>query len=201
MKIDSILIIGCGGLGGFVIEETARLGIKNLTLMDGDVFCESNMNRQLESGLDTLGKSKAVVYKERLERKFNAKVNAITEFFSESNSDILKSVDVVIECVDSISARLLIEKECEKYNKILIHGGVDYSYGQVCVCFPGEKKLAKFYKTSREKRHTTNAYSVATVASMQVALLNRLMLDEVEEWRHKLVVVDLESLTIDVLGI
>ena len=36
---------------------------------------------------------------------------------------------------------------------------------------------------------------------MQVALLNRLMLDEVEEWRHKLVVVDLESLTIDVLGI
>ena len=60
------LIIGCGGLGGYVIEELARVGVGKLILVDGDVFSRSNMNRQLMAKEETLGKNKAEVMRERI---------------------------------------------------------------------------------------------------------------------------------------
>ncbi|MBR4800564.1 MAG: ThiF family adenylyltransferase [Clostridia bacterium] len=201
MRIESVMVIGCGGLGGFVIEELARLGIQNLVLVDGDVFAESNMNRQLESGLDTLGKNKALVYKSRLERKGRTHVTAVPEFFSEDNASLLDSVDVVMDCVDTAKARLFIEKKCEERGKIFVHGGLEGSFGQACVCFPGDKTLSKFYANHTEQPHRTNAFTVATVASLQVALLNKLMADETEEIKNKLVLVDLDSFTIDVIKV
>ena len=47
LKDKSVLIVGCGGLGGYVIEELSRIGVGKLILVDGDVFSRSNMNRQL----------------------------------------------------------------------------------------------------------------------------------------------------------
>lgn len=201
LKINSVMVIGCGGLGGFVIEELARLGIKHLVLVDGDDFAKSNMNRQLESGIDTLGEKKAIVYKHRLERKVETKVTAVPEFFSEQNASLLDSVDVVMDCVDTAKARLFIEKKCEEHGKIFVHGGLEGSFGQACVCFPGDKTLSKFYANYTEQPHTTNAFTVATVASLQVALLSKLMLDETEEIKNKLVMVDLDSFTIDVIKV
>ncbi|HPZ59963.1 MAG TPA: ThiF family adenylyltransferase, partial [Bacillota bacterium] len=52
-----VFVAGCGGLGGYVIEELARLGIGHITAADGDVFEESNLNRQLLSSVALLGKS------------------------------------------------------------------------------------------------------------------------------------------------
>ncbi len=201
MRINSVMVIGCGGLGGFVIEELARLGIENLLPVDGDVFAESNMNRQLESGLDTLGKNKALVYKSRLERKGRAHVTAIPEFFSEKHFDLLDGVDVVMDCVDTAKTRLLIEKACEEKGKILVHGGLEGSFGQACVCFPGDKIISKFYANYEEQPHVTNSFTVATVASLQVALLNKLIVDEAEEIKNKLVMVDLDAFTIDVIKV
>ena len=54
-----VCAVGCGGLGGYVIEELARLGIGHITAVDGDVFQDSNLNRQLFSTEEVLGKSKA----------------------------------------------------------------------------------------------------------------------------------------------
>ena len=52
------LIIGCGGLGGYVIEELARVGVGKLILVDGDVFSRSNMNRQLWQKRKRLAKTR-----------------------------------------------------------------------------------------------------------------------------------------------
>ena len=54
-----ILVAGCGGLGGSVIELLSRSGIGHLIVADGDQFEPSNMNRQLLCTTDTLGRSKA----------------------------------------------------------------------------------------------------------------------------------------------
>ena len=195
------MVIGCGGLGGFVIEELARLGIDNLVLVDGDVFAESNMNRQLESGLDTLGKNKALVYKSRLERKGRTHVTAVPEFFSEQNASLLDSVDVVMDCVDTAKTRLFIEKKCTEHNKILIHGGLEGSFGQACICYPGERTISKLHGGKDEQEHHTNAFTVAAVASLQVALLDKLANDEAEEMKNKLVLVDMDSFAIDVIKV
>ena len=201
MKIDSVLVVGCGGLGGFVIEGLARLGVKNLVLMDGDSFCESNMNRQLESGLDTLGKLKAFVYQSRLENKFGIKAKAIPAFLDETNEDVVKSVDVVMDCVDTVSARLFLAKTCEKYGKVLIHGGLEGSQGQACVCFPDDNTIAKLYAGKDEQKHSTNVYTVATIASLELSLLHKLMLGKDDELKNKLILADLDSFAIDTIRI
>ena len=201
MKINSVLVVGCGGLGGFVIEGLARFGVKNLVLMDGDSFCESNMNRQLESGLDTLGKMKALVYKSRLENKFGIQAKAIPAFLDGTNEDVVKSVDVVMDCVDTISARLFLAKACEKYGKALIHGGLEGSQGQACVCFPDDNKIAKLYAGKDEQKHSTNVYTVATIASLEVSLVHKLMLGKEDELKNKLILADLDSFAIDTIRI
>ena len=197
MKDITILIIGCGGLGGFVCEYLARLKVGSLILVDGDTFCESNIDRQLESGYDTLGKKKALAYKERLERKFGASVTAVDSFLTEDNAGIASEADLVMDCVDNVKTRLFLEDICEKYGKILVHGGLEGSFGQVCLCYPGEKTLRKLYVDRTEKKHLTNAYTVATVASMQVSLAQKVLTGQAAPVKGKLFLVDMESLAID----
>ena len=50
-----VLVVGCGGLGGNVIEHLSRIGIGSISVIDGDVFNESNLNRQLLSTADNIG--------------------------------------------------------------------------------------------------------------------------------------------------
>lgn len=192
----TVLVIGCGGLGGFVGEELTRIGVKNLVLVDGDVFVESNMNRQLESAFDTLGQFKAEVMRSRLTQKGRVNVTAKTMFFTEETEDIVASVDLVMDCVDNVKTRLFIEKVCEKHKKILVHGGVEGSYGQACVCFPGEKTLTKLYAGAEEQKHATNVYTVATVASMQVALADKVLSGKTEEVKNGLFLLDYDSFEI-----
>ena len=54
-----VLVVGCGGIGGYLIDMLARVGVGGLKVVDGDVFEPSNLNRQLLSDDATLGKSKA----------------------------------------------------------------------------------------------------------------------------------------------
>ena len=53
------VVVGCGGLGGYCIEELARLGVGHLRAIDGDAFEESNLNRQILATQATLGQDKA----------------------------------------------------------------------------------------------------------------------------------------------
>ena len=66
LKRTKVAIVGLGGLGGYVAEQLVRLGIGELVLVDGDVFNESNLNRQLFSTEAAIGHSKAEVANARL---------------------------------------------------------------------------------------------------------------------------------------
>ena len=63
LRTTPIVIIGCGGLGGTIIEQFVRAGFEELTIVDQDVFDETNLNRQVRSNLDTVGKSKVKITK------------------------------------------------------------------------------------------------------------------------------------------
>ncbi|MBP8653810.1 MAG: ThiF family adenylyltransferase, partial [Proteocatella sp.] len=66
LRSKKIAVIGCGGLGGYIIEMLARLGVGTLAVADGDVFEESNLNRQLLSDTGVIGKNKALQAKIRI---------------------------------------------------------------------------------------------------------------------------------------
>ena len=61
-------VVGCGGLGGYVIELLGRLGVGTITAVDGDVFDETNLNRQLLSTEELLGESKALAAEARMKK-------------------------------------------------------------------------------------------------------------------------------------
>lgn len=186
------VVIGLGGLGGYVVEELARLNIDELVLIDGDSFTESNMNRQIGATFSSLGKNKAEVTAERVKDISLSRVVCVPERFCKENASVIDDADIVIDCVDNIKTRLLIEEECEKRNKVLIHGAVDGIMGQCMICYPGERRLQKLYDKNTEVTHKTYSFVVALVASVEVALAYSVLKGEDEDTRGKLFMVDLE---------
>lgn len=100
-----IAVIGCGGQGGYIIEYLARLGVKEITFWDGDIFEESNLNRQLGCTIDTIGYKKAVVMKQRIES-----INPYMDytwcdwyFGDKGISDVIRALqhDIVINAADT----------------------------------------------------------------------------------------------------
>jgi len=112
----SILVFGVGGVGGYAVEALARCGIGKITVVDGDVFDVSNLNRQLASTEETVGIDKAIAVKERLFSIVpNCKITAIKAFYGADNQDIVdySQFDLVLDAIDTVSSKLLIIKKAK----------------------------------------------------------------------------------------
>ena len=116
---QTVMVVGCGGVGSFCVEALARTGVGNLILIDADVFELSNLNRQLPATLETLGKYKVDVLKERIQT-INPECCVKTyAFFYDSTKDeelFSASIDFVIDCIDSISSKQDLYKVCLQRN-------------------------------------------------------------------------------------
>ncbi len=171
-----VAVIGCGGLGGYVIEELARLGVGRITAIDPDVFEEHNLNRQLFSSPENLGKPKVEAAHERI-TKINPAVTLvpIKVAFSQLNGfELLQGVDVVVDALDSIPVRLELAEISAELNAPLVHGAIGGWYGHVATQFPGENTLRKIYNRSThgkgiEKGLGNPSFTPAVIASMEVA--------------------------------
>lgn len=201
LQKSTALIVGCGGLGGYVIEQLSRLGVGKLIILDGDIFEESNLNRQLMSTKDNLGSFKADICKKRVEDISDTICIAITEMLNATNADIINDADIVIDCVDNIKTRLFLAKECSKRNKVLVHGAVEGSHGNIMLCYPPKNNLEKLFLGAKEVVHTTNSFSVAAIASLQTNLAVKALLGRGEQYNNILFAINLEDLTIKKLEI
>ena len=105
----NILIVGLGGVGSFAAEFIARAGIEKITLVDGDVFDETNINRQLTALNSTVGKSKVKVLANRLKDiNENIQLTLLEEFLSPERAFeiVSKEYDYVLDCIDSITPKI-----------------------------------------------------------------------------------------------
>lgn len=197
LKSFRVCVIGCGGLGGYVIEMLGRLGIGTITAVDGDVFDETNLNRQLLSSEEAIGKSKAYAAEERM-RTVNSdvKVYPVQTFVTEENCDeIIGGHDVVVDALDNMTARRLLEAHCEKLNIPMIHGAIAGWYGQVSAIMPGDRTLQKIYPPNENKGAETElgnpSFSPALVASIEVAEAMKVLLGRGELLQNRLLTIDL----------
>lgn len=108
IKKTKIAIFGIGGVGSYVVEGLVRAGISNFVLIDKDVVDITNLNRQIIATHNTIGKSKVEVSKERiLSINENAKVDIYQEFFMPETKGIIdESIDYIIDCVDTVTAKI-----------------------------------------------------------------------------------------------
>lgn len=120
---QKILLVGVGGVGGFALESLVRLGFQNITIVDADNFEKSNLNRQIISTRENIGKPKVEEAKKRaLSINPNAIITTHNVFLKEENMDtILKeNYDYIIDACDTITTKyLLIKKALEANTKII----------------------------------------------------------------------------------
>lgn len=106
-----VCIVGVGGVGSWLVEALARSGIGELTMIDLDDVCITNINRQLPALEGTIGFPKIQVLADRVHAiNPNCKVNIIAEFLGAGNVDRLihNGFHYVVDCVDRLSIKLLI---------------------------------------------------------------------------------------------
>ena len=121
LKKANVLIVGLGGVGGYALETLVRSGIYNLTIVDGDIVELSNLNRQIISKRDVIGRPKALVARARtLEINPDVNLKVINQFISEDNFSLLNidSFDYVIDACDDLNLKLLLIKNADKYKLI-----------------------------------------------------------------------------------
>jgi len=207
LKISKVCVVGCGGLGGYIIEMLGRLGVGNITAIDGDVFDESNLNRQILSEVDFIGKKKSFVAFERI-NKINPEITLkpVVEFLNEENSTrLLINHDIVIDALDKIQIRLLLQKTCKSLKIPLIHGAIAGWYGQVCTIFPEDDTLSKIYKSNSdsgmEKDLGNPSFTPALVASIQVSEAVKILLNKGDLLRNKILFINTLNQEYDVLEI
>lgn len=107
---STVLLVGAGGLGGYVLELLARFGVGRIVVADGDVFEESNLNRQLLSSVADIGRNKARVAAERVARIAPlVDVQALEIFLDRGNLPrALQGVDVVVDALGGIEPRMAL---------------------------------------------------------------------------------------------
>ena len=129
---SKIAIIGCGGLGGNVIELLIHIGIGELILVDGDKFIESNLNRQIFCIEGNIEKNKVDVAAERV-KSINSGLKVKTyELFIDSENiiELTKGSDVVVDALDYIPSHFILENAYKTMKIPLVHGAVKGFNGQ-----------------------------------------------------------------------
>lgn len=141
-----VAVFGVGGVGGYIAEALARSGVGNIELIDSDRVSMSNINRQIIATLDTVGRFKTEVMRERI-MSINpmANVNVRNMFFLPENSHEFDftQYDYVVDAVDTVTAKLSIVMKCDETNVPVIS-----SMGAGNKLNPTMFEVADIYKTS-----------------------------------------------------
>mgnify|MGYP005851169077 CR=1 FL=1 len=204
---STVAVIGAGGLGGYVVEGLARMGVGRLIVVDGDVFEEHNLNRQLFCTEADLGRSKAQVAAERV-RAINGAVtvDARHELADADNlPSILEEAEVVVDALDSLPARLLLQQAAAKRGIPMVHGAIAGYMAQVMTIFPGDPGLTQVYGTADlpqkgvEVSLGNPAGTPMLCAALQVEETIKVLLGEGEPLRNRLLMVDAEMGEVQVL--
>ncbi len=145
LKQAKVAIFGIGGVGSFAVEGLVRAGIQNFILIDYDKVEETNLNRQIIATTKTVGKYKVDVTKDRiLEINPNAQIEIHKEFFMPESEEILdESVDYIVDCIDTITAKIELVVRANKLNIPIIS-----SMGTGNKLDPTKFEVTDIYKTS-----------------------------------------------------
>ena len=199
LREKTVLVAGCGGLGGYLIEMLLRLGLGEIRAADGDCFEASNLNRQLLSAPGLLGKSKAEAAAERA-ALVNPEVRfvAVPEFVTEENADwLIRGCDAVLDALDNIASRRMLAGACAEAQVPMIHGAICGWTAQAAIVLPGDGIMDRIYPGGAAlKSKASLSFTPPFCAALQTALCVRLLTGrEVEA--GKLYVTDLQDMALE----
>lgn len=196
LKNMNVLLVGAGGIGGYVANGLIRLGVGKLSIVDMDRYELSNLNRQLFSSTETIGRYKAEVVKENClkihpEATIKAYFESI-ETLGEKLSD--EAFDYVVDAVDSIATRLFLETFATNKKVPLLHGAIGGWYGQIGIVMPGSGLLSRIYGNSEagiEQTLGSPTFTPSVVGGMMVSELVKHVMHEKNALVNRILFIDL----------
>jgi molybdopterin/thiamine biosynthesis adenylyltransferase len=167
------MIVGLGGLGGYVLEQLARCGLGKVIAVDPDRFEVTNLNRQLLAEHGSIGLPKAEAAGRRV-----AAVNPGVEFIAHEMraEDLPESaydgVELIFDCLDQVPSRLHLEETGARLNIPIVHGALGGWYGQIALVAPGSGIITALYGTKEEgveKNLGNPTFTPAVIAGLMVS--------------------------------
>ena len=173
-----VAVIGCGGLGGHLIDQLARIGVGFIRVVDGDVFEPSNLNRQLLSEVSLLGTGKAKAAADRILRvNPSIESDAVEAFLTKDNAaQIVSGYDAVLDGLDNIESRKILAAACRKAGIPYVFGAIQGWMAQAAISMPEDNLMDILYPAGTEIRDkSVLSFTPALCASMQVSLCVKLL--------------------------
>ncbi len=204
LQRKKVCVVGCGGLGGYAVELLARIGVGMIRVVDGDVFDETNLNRQLLCEESNIGLSKAQAAEKRIKAiNSSVKVETFNRYMTAEDAEcIVADCDAVLDCLDSIESRRLLAKTCAVKHIYLVHGAVGGWCAQVSVIPPGSEILDIIYpKGSTPKSGNTLSFVASFAAAVQVSETVKLLTGRPLNLKNRLLVSDLLAGTEEILDL
>ncbi|HEX3018981.1 MAG TPA: tRNA threonylcarbamoyladenosine dehydratase [Chitinispirillaceae bacterium] len=141
----NVIIFGLGGVGSWCAEALIRSGIHKLTIVDSDVVCVTNINRQVQATISSIGKSKVLKLRERLlDINPQANISAIQMIYDQTTSESfnLSSYDFVVDAIDSLSNKVDLIIQATKANCCVIS-----ALGASCKMDPKRIKIGSLWES------------------------------------------------------
>jgi len=205
---SKVAVIGCGGLGGYIIEELARLGVGTIKAIDPDVFEEHNLNRQILCKVSDLGKPKAKVAGTRVKAINPAiKIISIIKPFSQENGvALLKGMDIAVDALDSVPTRIELAECCAAINIPLVHGTIGGWYGQITTQLPGDGTVQMIYRNCKDSKGVERmlgnpSFTPAVIASLEVAEVCKLLTGQGTLLRKRMLFINMLDMEVDQIEI
>jgi molybdopterin/thiamine biosynthesis adenylyltransferase len=198
-----VAVVGAGGLGGQVILLLARVGIGHLLVVDHDIFDETNLNRQVLCSKESLGRPKPEMAVDVV-GSINPGVEVTpyqTGLDSSNAPEILVGLDVVVDGLDNIPGRFVLERTTKKLGIPLVHGAVAGFEGWIMTIFPDDPGLKCLYGSEEGRKNDTKsaeailgvpALTPSIIATLQAMEVLKIILKRGKIFRHSMVHVDLE---------
>jgi len=207
---SKVVTIGAGGLGGTVLELLSRMGIGELIIADKDVIEDSNLNRQILSKEINLGQSKAEVAIRRVkEINSSIEITGYSVFIDSDNvKKIIEGAEAVVDALDNLPSRFVLQKACRDLKIPLVHGAVAGFNGQLTTIFPEDKGLELIYGFDKDlPEHGSEVIlgaptvTPALIASLEAQEVIKILLKRGKLFRNKLLYLDIENGTIEILNL
>lgn len=200
-------IVGLGGLGGWIVEGLARMGAGRLILVDGDAFAENNLNRQALCWESNVGQPKTDAAVQRV-GEINPAVETVAHTVwadAESLPELLKGAGVVVDALDTLPTRILLQQVAQGLGIPMVHGAIAGYVGQVMTILPGDGGLLALYPEGKAPERGAEviwgnpAATPMMVASWQVQEVVKVITGRGQPLRNRMLFMDAEQGTVEIL--
>lgn len=208
IRCGKVCVIGVGGLGSTIVTQLAGMGVGFLRIVDRDVVERSNLHRQGVYSVKELGMPKVEAAEKRIrEMNPDVEVEALPVSLNDHNAEsIVKGVDVVIDGLDSLRVRRIVNRACVGLRVPYVFGSAVEMFGNASTIIPGETACLDCFLPTQEPSATCATVGVhpslvSIIASIQVSEAVRIITGAKPVLTSKLLFFDLRSMLLETIEI